>query len=109
MESMSSSDSISLRICWSSASICLLTALITASMDLSAALLSVRPRRLVCSVRTCVNCRRQVTRALSSVWFPERFFASRGWALNDLDRWHALELERPDTFSGMYELWLQKP
>ena len=39
----------------------------------------------------------------------QALFASRGWALNDLDRWHALELERPDTFSGMYELWLQKP
>jgi len=39
----------------------------------------------------------------------QALFASRGWSLADLDRWHALELERPDTFSGMYELWLQKP
>jgi len=39
----------------------------------------------------------------------QALFAARGWSLGDLDRWHALELEQPDTFSGMYDLWLQKP
>jgi 2-polyprenyl-3-methyl-5-hydroxy-6-metoxy-1,4-benzoquinol methylase len=29
-------------------------------------------------------------------------------AMRDLDRWHSLEVERPDTFSGMYQFWLQK-
>lgn len=28
--------------------------------------------------------------------------------LRDLDRWHRLETERPDTFAGMYQFWLQK-
>jgi len=36
-------------------------------------------------------------------------FASSGWAWTDLDRWHAFEAERPDTFSGMYQFWIQKP
>jgi SAM-dependent methyltransferase len=27
----------------------------------------------------------------------------------DLDKWHAFELENPDTFKGMYQFWLQKP
>src|SRR5262245_61477462 len=26
----------------------------------------------------------------------------------DLDRWHAFETERPDTFAGMYQFWVQK-
>jgi SAM-dependent methyltransferase len=28
--------------------------------------------------------------------------------MRDLDRWHALESERPDTFAGMYQFWVQK-
>lgn len=30
-------------------------------------------------------------------------------SLTDLDRWHVFETENPDTFVGMYSLWLQKP
>ena len=36
-------------------------------------------------------------------------FRSSGWALTDLDRWHEFETENPDTFSGMYQFWVQKP
>jgi SAM-dependent methyltransferase len=28
--------------------------------------------------------------------------------MRDLDRWHAFEMERPDTFAGMYQFWVQK-
>jgi SAM-dependent methyltransferase len=35
-------------------------------------------------------------------------FANAGWSMTDLDRWHALETEYPDTFLGMYQLWVQK-
>ena len=35
-------------------------------------------------------------------------FARRGWAMDDLERWHAVENEAPDTFSGMYHFWVQK-
>jgi len=28
--------------------------------------------------------------------------------VRDLDRWHAFETERPDTFTGMYQFWIQK-
>ena len=35
-------------------------------------------------------------------------FAGAGWSLNDLDRWHAVETQYPDTFSSMYQFWLQK-
>jgi SAM-dependent methyltransferase len=28
--------------------------------------------------------------------------------VRDLDRWHAFETERPDTFAGMYQFWIQK-
>ncbi len=35
-------------------------------------------------------------------------FANAGWSLSDLDRWHALETEQPDLFSGMYQFWVQK-
>ncbi len=35
-------------------------------------------------------------------------FANAGWSLTDLDRWHAMETEYPDTFSGMYQFWVQK-
>jgi 2-polyprenyl-3-methyl-5-hydroxy-6-metoxy-1,4-benzoquinol methylase len=37
------------------------------------------------------------------------YFKSSGWAWTDLDRWHAFETENPDTFSGMYQFWIQKP
>lgn len=36
-------------------------------------------------------------------------FASSGWAWTDFDRWHAFEIQNPDTFSGMYQFWIQKP
>ena len=26
----------------------------------------------------------------------------------DLDNWHIFELENPDTFTGMYQFWIQK-
>ena len=35
-------------------------------------------------------------------------FARNGWAMTDLDRWDTVETEYPDTFSGMYQLWVQK-
>jgi len=35
-------------------------------------------------------------------------FAQSGWSLTDLDRWHALEMQYPDTFSAMYQFWVQK-
>jgi SAM-dependent methyltransferase len=28
--------------------------------------------------------------------------------MRDLDRWHAFETARPDTFAGMYQFWIQK-
>src|SRR5215831_4209960 len=28
--------------------------------------------------------------------------------MRDLDRWQALETEKPDTFAGMYQFWIQK-
>jgi hypothetical protein len=28
--------------------------------------------------------------------------------MTDLDRWHTLETEHPDTFSSMYQFWVQK-
>lgn len=36
-------------------------------------------------------------------------FSANGWSLTDLDRWHAIEIEDPSTFSGMYQFWIQKP
>jgi 2-polyprenyl-3-methyl-5-hydroxy-6-metoxy-1,4-benzoquinol methylase len=36
-------------------------------------------------------------------------FASSGWTWTDLDRWHAFEMENTNTFSGMYQFWVQKP
>ena len=36
------------------------------------------------------------------------FFAQQHWALDDLDCWHAFETTYPDTFSGMYQFWVQK-
>jgi 2-polyprenyl-3-methyl-5-hydroxy-6-metoxy-1,4-benzoquinol methylase len=35
-------------------------------------------------------------------------FAANGWSMTDLDKWHAVETQHPDTFSGMYHLWVQK-
>jgi 2-polyprenyl-3-methyl-5-hydroxy-6-metoxy-1,4-benzoquinol methylase len=35
-------------------------------------------------------------------------FAANGWSMTDLDKWHAVETQYPDTFSGMYHLWVQK-
>jgi SAM-dependent methyltransferase len=35
-------------------------------------------------------------------------FANAGWSMTDLDRWHSLETEYPDTFASMYQFWLQK-
>jgi hypothetical protein len=35
-------------------------------------------------------------------------FAASGWSLTDLDRWHEVETKYPDTFSGMYQFWVQK-
>ena len=35
-------------------------------------------------------------------------FTNAGWSMTDLDRWHALETNYPDTFSSMYQLWAQK-
>jgi SAM-dependent methyltransferase len=29
-------------------------------------------------------------------------------AMRDLDRWHAFETARPDTFASMYQFWIQK-
>ncbi len=28
--------------------------------------------------------------------------------MTDLDRWHEFETKNPDTFSGMYQFWVQK-
>ncbi len=35
-------------------------------------------------------------------------FSANGWSMTDLDKWHAIETQYPDTFSGMYQLWAQK-
>jgi SAM-dependent methyltransferase len=35
-------------------------------------------------------------------------FSARGWSLTDFDRWQELETKHPDTFSGMYQFWVQK-
>ncbi len=35
-------------------------------------------------------------------------FADNGWSMSDLDKWHAVETRYPNTFSNMYQLWLQK-
>ena len=35
-------------------------------------------------------------------------FAANGWSMSDLDKWHAVETQYPDTFSSMYQLWVQK-
>jgi SAM-dependent methyltransferase len=35
-------------------------------------------------------------------------FAANGWSMTDLDKWHAFETQYPNTFSGMYQIWVQK-
>jgi len=35
-------------------------------------------------------------------------FASSGWSMSDLDRWHAVETQYPHTFASMYQFWVQK-
>jgi 2-polyprenyl-3-methyl-5-hydroxy-6-metoxy-1,4-benzoquinol methylase len=35
-------------------------------------------------------------------------FSANGWSMTDLDKWHAIETQHPNTFSGMYQLWVQK-
>jgi hypothetical protein len=35
-------------------------------------------------------------------------FANAGWSMTDLDRWHAFETANPDTFTAMYQFWVQK-
>ena len=35
-------------------------------------------------------------------------FSANGWSMTDLDKWHAVETQHPNTFSGMYQLWVQK-
>jgi hypothetical protein len=35
-------------------------------------------------------------------------FAANGCSMTDLDKWHAVETQHPNTFSGMYQLWVQK-
>jgi 2-polyprenyl-3-methyl-5-hydroxy-6-metoxy-1,4-benzoquinol methylase len=35
-------------------------------------------------------------------------FAANGWSMTDLDKWHAVETQYPNTFSDMYQLWVQK-
>jgi 2-polyprenyl-3-methyl-5-hydroxy-6-metoxy-1,4-benzoquinol methylase len=36
-------------------------------------------------------------------------FSASGWSLTDLGRWQEFESRFPDTFSGMYQFWVQKP
>jgi 2-polyprenyl-3-methyl-5-hydroxy-6-metoxy-1,4-benzoquinol methylase len=35
-------------------------------------------------------------------------FSANGWSLADLDKWHEVETQYPNTFSTMYQLWVQK-
>jgi 2-polyprenyl-3-methyl-5-hydroxy-6-metoxy-1,4-benzoquinol methylase len=35
-------------------------------------------------------------------------FVQQGWSMTDLERWHSIETKYPDTFSGMYQFWVQK-
>jgi SAM-dependent methyltransferase len=35
-------------------------------------------------------------------------FAEQRWSMGDLDRWHDFETKYPDTFTGMYQFWVQK-
>lgn len=35
-------------------------------------------------------------------------FAEQNWSMSDLDRWHDFETKYPDTFTSMYQFWVQK-
>jgi SAM-dependent methyltransferase len=35
-------------------------------------------------------------------------FTANGWSMTDLDKWYAVESQHPNTFSAMYQLWVQK-
>lgn len=35
-------------------------------------------------------------------------FAANGWSMTDLDKWHTVETQYPNTFSAMYQIWVQK-
>ena len=35
-------------------------------------------------------------------------FSASGWSMTDLNKWHTIEIQYPNTFSGMYQLWVQK-
>jgi hypothetical protein len=39
--------------------------------------------------------------------YEERFPEDK--AMTNLDSWNAFETENPDTFSGMYQFWVQRP
>ena len=39
--------------------------------------------------------------------YQQQFPADR--AQTNLDNWHIFETDHPDTFSGMYQFWVQKP
>jgi SAM-dependent methyltransferase len=43
----------------------------------------------------------QVMQQYRNIFGGDRF-------MRDLDRWHAFETEKPDTFAGMYQFWVQK-
>jgi SAM-dependent methyltransferase len=43
----------------------------------------------------------QVTQHYRRIFGGDRF-------MRDLDRWHRFEIEKPDTFVGMYQFWVQK-
>lgn len=36
-------------------------------------------------------------------------FEQNGWSTSNLDRWHEIETQHPNTFAGMYHFWIQKP
>lgn len=38
-----------------------------------------------------------------------QFIQAHPNSLLDLEKWHHFETQHPDTFAGMYQLWLQKP
>ncbi len=35
-------------------------------------------------------------------------FSNAGWSSTDLDRWHDFETKNPDSFTAMYQFWVQK-
>jgi SAM-dependent methyltransferase len=35
-------------------------------------------------------------------------FTANGWSMTDLDKWHAVETQYANTFSTMYQFWVQK-